>query len=183
MDNLLNTVPNYLTHFYRKGEKPFQNICDLDIQVAEKILKNDIEWRGDGTYLSARKQHEELLRSLFIKIGGKPIRKNPIYMILGDSPTGPHNLNTDYEVKVKLPLEIFKSDIISFTYPDSMYKISLSELDKLYLERNNSPRIYRLEELKDVIKKFEVYIHNNHYIEAQIWDDKPIKEFIMGKSL
>lgn len=182
MENLQDSIPNYLTHFYRKGQKPFQNICDLDIQVVEKILKKDADWRGDGTYLSARIEHEELLRSLFIKMGGKPIRKNPIYMILGDSPTGPHDLNNDYERKIQLPLGIFKSNVISFTYPDSMYKISLSELDKLYLERNDSPRIYRLEELNDVIKTFEVYVHNNHYIEAQIWDDKPIKDFIMGKN-
>jgi len=50
------------------------------------------------------------------------------------------------------------------------------------LERNDSPKIYRMEELKDVIRTFEVYEHNNHYIEAQIWDDKPIKDFIMGKN-
>jgi len=183
MENFPKSIPNYLTHFYRKGQNPFQNICDLDIQVAAEILKKDVDWRGDGTYLSARMEHEELLRSLFIKNGGRPIRKNPIYMILGDSPTGPHDLNNDYQGKIQLPLGIFKSNVISFTYPDSMYKISLNELDKLYLERNDSPKIYRMEELKDVIRTFEVYEHNNHYIEAQIWDDKPIKEFIMGKSL
>jgi len=182
MENFQKSIPNYLTHFYRKGQKPFQNICDMDIQVAEGILKKDQDWRGDGTYLSARVEHEELLRSMFIKVGGKPIRKNPIYMILGKSPTGPHDLNNDYEEKIELPLEIFKSNVISFTYPDSMYKIPLNELDKVYLERNDSPRIYRLEELKDVIKTFEVYEHNNHYIEAQIWDYKPIEDFIMSQN-
>lgn len=178
MENLLNSIPKYLTHFYRKGQKPFQNICDIDIQEAEKILKKDTEWRGDGTYFSERIKHEKLLRSLFIEAGGKPKRKNPIYMILGDSPTGPHDLNNDYEQKIQLPLAIFKSDVISFTYPDSMYKIPLNELDRLDLEKNDSPKIYRMEELDYVIKTFEVYVHNNHYIEAQIWDDKPIKDFI-----
>lgn len=183
MKNLQNSIPNFLTHFYRKSQKPFQNICDLNIQTAEKILKEDINWRGDGTYLSARIQHEELLRSMFIKKGGKPIRKNPIYMILGNSPTGPHDLNNDYEQKIQLPLAIFKSDIISFTYPDSMYEILLNELDKLYLERTDSPQIYIMEELPYIAETFEVYAHNNHYIEAQIWDDKPIEEFMMGEIL
>ena len=90
--------------------------------------------RGDRTNFPARIKHEKLLRSLFIEAGGKPIRKNPIYMILGDSPTGPHDLNNDYGQKTQLPLAIFKSDIISFTYPDSMYKINLNELDRLNLE-------------------------------------------------
>lgn len=174
----METVPSYLTHFYRLGQQPFQNICDLDIDEAEKLLKEDGDWRGDGTYLSSRIKHEKLLHSLFIEMGGKPKRKTPIYMIVGDSPTGPHDLNEEYQHKIQIPIEIFDPDTISFTYPDSMYKINLDELEKVYLDRNNSPNIYRINELEEIIEKYEVYKHNNHYIEAQIWDDEPIKGYM-----
>ncbi len=171
-------VPNYLTHFYRTGQKPFQNICDLGIEAAERILLNDIDWRGDGTYLSARIRHEELLWLKFTEVGGIPKRKHPIYMILGDSPTGPHDLHNEYDHKIILPLSIFKPEDVGFTYPDSMYKLPLNELDKLYLERNEEPHVYRMEELAGLIKIYEVYKYNNHYIEAQVWNDKPIIDFL-----
>lgn len=172
-----------MTHFYRKGQKPFQNICDLDVDMAERILSDDNGWRGDGTYLSARMKHEEILWLKFTKTGGIPKRKHPVYMILGDSPTGPHDLNREYDKKVLLPLSIFKPEVVSFSYPDSMFKIPLDELDRLYLERNEEPRVYRMEELSWIIRTYKVYKYNNHYIEAQVWDDKPITDYITSENI
>jgi hypothetical protein len=170
-------VPDYLTYFFRQGQAPFQTICDLDEHEAQAILDNDILWRGDGTYLAHRKQHERLLREKFIAKGGRPARQHPIYMILGDSPAGPHDLHLEYAYKIILPISIFSPDDLSFTYPDSLYQVPLDDLDRLYLDRDPNPTVYRLEEIERVIATYRVFAINQHYIEAQVWNDGPTRPF------
>ncbi len=149
-------------------------LCELDEQLAEEILKNDVLWRGDGTYLAHRKRHERAIRAKFVALGGKPVRQHPIYMILGDSPSGPHDLHQEYDYKIVIPLGEFAADEISFTYPDSLYEVPLDDLGRLYLERNTSPTVYRLDEIEQVIGTYRVYEYNNHYVEAQVWSDRPL---------
>ena len=117
------------------------------------------------------------MRKLFITKGGRPIRQHPIYMILGDSPVGPHSLDAEYDFRVRIPLGAFSPDDISFTYPDSLYVVPLDDLGRLYLERNQVPTIYRMEELEEVVNTYQVYKYNNHYVEAQIWVDSPLQVF------
>ena len=170
-------VPNYLTYFFREGQKLFEVLSDLDEQVAEKILKQDTQWRGDGTYLKHRKQHESLMREKFIVKGGEPKRQYPIYMILGDSPTGAHDMNNEYDFKLKIPIEVFTAKDISFTYPDSLYKMPINDLGRIFLERNQNPVIYCLDELKWVIEIYRVYEFNNHYVEAKVWNEEPLQSY------
>lgn len=171
-------VPDYLTYFFREGQTPFEVLSDLDKLVAEQILLHDTLWRGDGTYLAHRKQHERILREKFIARGGRPKRQYPIYMILGDSPVGPHSLNQEYDYWIQIPIAVFSADEIGFTYPDSLYEVPLDDLGRLYLERNQSPTVYRLEELQWVITTYRVYEFNNHYVEAQVWDDEPLQPYV-----
>ena len=145
--------------------------------IAEDILSHDELWRGDGTYLVYRKKHEAFLRKTFTAKGGKPQLKHPIYMILGNSPTGPFDLHKEYDHFMEIPTSIFPVEYVSYTYPDSMYSVPVDELDRVYLERDPAPKIYLLDEIPDVIARYEVYNHNNHYIEAQIWSLEPLKEF------
>jgi len=170
-------VPDYLTYFYRKNQPMFQSICELDEAVAEEILSHDVLWRGDGTYLPYRKKHDQYLRKSFIAKGGKPELDYPVYMILGDSPTGPHDMHNDFDYFMKIPLSIFPVETVSYTYPDSMYKVPLDELDKVHLERDPAPQVYLLPDIPDVITIYEVYKYNNHAIEAQIWSLEPLKEY------
>jgi hypothetical protein len=134
-------------------------------------------WRGDGTYLAARKQHERMLREQFVAKGGRPLRQHPIYMILGDSPHSPHDLHLEYDFFVTIPLRLFGPQAVSFTYPDSLYEVPLDDLGRLYLERSVRPTVYRLEELEQVIATYRVYEYDNHYVEAQVWNDEPLREF------
>jgi hypothetical protein len=167
----------YLIYFFRAGQVPFQVICDFDEHVAQQILQQDTLWRGDGTYLAHRKRHERILRTKFIEKGGKPGRQHPIYMILGDSPTGPHDLHLEYDYKIVIPISVFSPEDVSFTYPDSLYEVPLDDLGKIYLERNETPTVYRLEELARIIETYRVYEYNHHYVEAQVWNDAPLKGF------
>jgi hypothetical protein len=172
------SIPDYLTYFFREGQVPLQTICDLDEQVAESILRHDTLWRGDGTYLAHRKQHERYLRDQFIAEGGQPVRQHPIYMILGDSPKGPHDLHLEYDYRVTIPLAAFPPDTLSFTYPDSLYTVPLDDLGRLYLDRNTRPTVYRLHEIAQVVETYKVYQYNNHYVEAQVWDDAPARPYV-----
>lgn len=170
-------VPDYLTYFFRDMQRPFEVLSDLDEQTAASILLNDTEWRGDGTYLAHRKRHEQLLREQFIGRGRKSKRHHPIYMILGDSPTGPHDMTAGYDYLIRIPLSLFSAEEVSSTYPDSLYKVPLDDLGRLYLERNTSPTVYRLEELPWVISTYRVYEYSNHYVEAQVWDKARVLPF------
>ena len=170
-------IPDYLTYFFRKGQPVFEVLSDLDEPVAERILTKDTLWRGDGTYLAHRKRHERVLRERFLAKGGRPRRQYPIYMILGDSPVGPHDLNQEYDYRIRIPTKAFSADDVSFTYPDSLYKVPLDDLARLYLERNQSPTVYRLENLEWVIRTYRVYEFNNHYVEAQVWNDEPLQPY------
>ncbi len=166
--------PDYLTYFYREGQKLFEVLPDLAEPVAEEILNQDVLWRGDGTYLRYRKVHEQYLRDKFIEKGGKPRREHPIYMILGDSPAGPHDLNREYDCKLVIPLSLFAPEDISFTYPDSLYKVPLDDLGRVNLDKDPVPTVYRLEEVEDLVRRYKVYEYNNHYVEAQVWNSEPL---------
>lgn len=174
-------VPDYLTYFFREGQAPFEVLSDLDEPVAERILMQDTHWRADGTYLAHRKRHERLLGEKFIAKGGRPKRQYPIYMILGDSPVGSHSLNQEYDYRIQIPLEAFSADDLSFTYPDSLYEVPLDDLGRLYLERNQSLTVYRLEELQWVITTYRVYEFCNHYVEAQVWNGEPLQPYVNSR--
>jgi hypothetical protein len=173
----LPQVPDYLSYYFRRGQPPFEVLSDLHVDVAQRILANDTSWRGDGTYLEHRKRHEKLIRELFVEKGGRPKRRYPIYAILGESPTGPHDLENEYDYKIRIPLDIFPRGSASFTYPDSLYEVPFDDLGRVNLARNQAPTIYTMDDLARVICTYRVYAYNNHYIEAQIWDDEPLAPF------
>ena len=168
-------VPDYLTYYFRDGQRPFEVLTDLDPARAEEILNHDTQWRGDGTYLGHRVNHERHLREGFIRKGGHPSRGHPVYAILGESPTGPHDLENEYAWKIRIPLADFSQDDVCFTYPDSLYEVPLDDLGRLSLARNTRPAIYTIEELALVIRTYRVFEIHNHYVEAQIWNDRPLE--------
>jgi hypothetical protein len=170
-------VPDYLTYYFRADQRPFEVITDEDRMVAQSILKNDVLWRGDGAYLDHRKNHERLIRELFIRKGGHPSRQYPIYAILGESPVGPHDLENEYSYRINVPLQSLSRDDVSFTYPDSLYEVPLDDLTRLHLDRSTKPTVYTIEELAEVVSTYRVYEINNHYVEAQLWNDRPLRPY------
>lgn len=170
------SIPDHLSYLYRKGQPLFEVLSDLDESVAEEIFRRDVLWRGDGTYLRYRKAHEQYLRDRFIEKGGRPRRRYPIYMILADSPPGPHSPDDECDHKLAIPLSLFAPEGLSFTYPDSLYTVPLDDPGRLHLDRDPAPCVYRLEETEDLIQRYKVYEFNNHYVEAQVWVDEPLVE-------
>ncbi len=77
-----------------------------------------------------------------------------------------------------LPLSLFAPEDVSFTYPDSLYEVPPDDLGRLFCERNPTPTVYCMEELAEIIRIYQVYDYNNHYVEAQVWNDDPLALYI-----
>lgn len=78
-----------------------------------------------------------------------------------------------------IPLRSIDPKVISFTYGDSFPAMRFQD-GKLY-----RGKVYIMEELFEVIKQYGIpQVWNSEgkfgpdrYIEAQVWDDMPVKEF------
>jgi hypothetical protein len=123
----------------------------------------------------------------FIQKGGKPIRRNPHYLILGESELWSWQESNS----VRIPLSVIPSDVISFTYTDSWY----SYIDK-DLNGNPIPRkpqyemVYRLEELANLFAEHgwpgqrwkrwrkEPQFKHDYYVEAQVWAEAPLRPYL-----
>ena len=179
-------MPDFLSHYYDSSIGPFVNLSDLSVQAAEACLTQirqagkSFASRRSGDYLTIRRDLEDQVRDLFIQKGGKPLRNRPHYMVLGACPW----LLSWYEYgsELRIPLERFSPDIVSFTYGDTFPAMRYTD-DKPY-----RGQVYWLEELQKLMLQFGLPQDWNRdgkfgpdrYIEAQIWDNAPLKEY-MGK--
>jgi hypothetical protein len=173
--------PNFLTHYYETTIGPFINLSDLPLAEAEAILDR---LRRDPTmfaarrpveYLPRRREIEDRLRVLFIDRGGQPRRARPHYMILGECPW----LKSWYPHggEIRLPLTAFHRQQISFTYGDSFPTFRLDD------GQPYRRRVYLLADLPTLIETYGLPQDRNpdgatgpdRYIEAQIWDDAPLR--------
>jgi len=85
-------------------------------------------WLHPG-YLEERRRVEAWLYDEFVKKGKKPYLKNPLYFVLGENDDffQKNGFFSDANpAKLRLPLSLFNSDIISFTYPDSMPSLAIA---------------------------------------------------------
>ena len=192
------SIPNYLTHYYEKGNIRLKNICSYDDVEARAILTNLSEsgqrtWLHPG-YLEERREVEAWLEREFLDKGKKPYLRHPIYFVLGEHDDlfqkgGFFSLTNP--IKLQIPLSLFDSNQISFTYPDSMpsYNIPRQERGKPYLKPFHG-RVFTKDEINEVIQtyglpgdrwKVEEKWRYDRFIEAQIWDARPIERFLQSK--
>lgn len=177
-------LPDYLSHYYEAAIGPFVNLSDLPLEEAESHLER-IRLTGEtfasqrsADYLTVRRQLEEHVRNLFMQRGGRPKRERPHYMILGSCPWGLSWYLTGQELRI--PLDQFSPDIISFTYGDTFPAMRYRD-GKLY-----RGQVYRLEDLPGLVLEFglpqvwnpEGKLGPDRYIEAQIWDDAPLVPYL-----
>jgi hypothetical protein len=177
-------IPIFLSHYFDASTGPFKNLSMLNQCEARDIMTR-IRHEGKlfasqrpQDYLEIRRELEARVRQLFIAKGGKPILTRPHYMILGASPW----LKDWYEngSEVRIPLVAFSKDIVSFTYGDTFPAMRFQD-GKPY-----RGQVYTLEEIPDLITSFGLPQEWNpdgekgpdRYIEAQIWDERPLKPFM-----
>ena len=196
------TIPNYVTHYYQEGSEFLRNICSASDEVAEELL-SALKESGQRTlwhpgYLEERRRVEAWLYDEFVKKGKQPYLKHPLYFVLGEnddffqrdgffSATNPS--------KLRLPLSLFDTDMVSFTYPDSMPSLAIAtdttgQAD-LYRKLIHG-QVFTREEIGVIVHEYglpgdrwktEEHWRYDRFIEAQIWDDRPIWQFLKSHKL
>jgi hypothetical protein len=149
-------------------------------QILEEIRRNGNRFASQRTsdYMNKRRALEDKIRMLFEAKGGKPKLARPHYMILGDCPW----LKTWYVdgQALQIKLVFIPESCVSFTYGDSFPAMNYND-GKPY-----RGQVYSWGELGEVIERYGLpQIWNpdgrggpERYIEAQIWDDTPLREHI-----
>lgn len=176
-------VPEFLYHYYACEQGPFRSLSDLPHDEAETVLAA-IRQRGDGfasarqaDYLSIRRELESLIRQRFIEKGGRPKRGTPRYMVLGRCdwvqdwyPRG---------CSLRAPLEHFDARIVSFTYGDSFPAMRHTD------GKPHRKQVFMLGELHQLVGEYGLPQERHgeatgpdRYIEAQVWDDAPLGEWL-----
>ncbi len=177
-------IPDFLTHYYEKADGPFSNLSLLPLEQAEQILEhirradNRFASQRSSDYLERRLALEDKIRRLFAAKGGQPKLNKPHYMTLGACPWLKQWYVDGREVQIKLTA--IPESCVSFTYGDSFPAMNYQD-GKPY-----RGQVYTLSELEDVIKRYGLPQDWNpdgsggpeRYIEAQVWDDAPLQEFL-----
>lgn len=181
----------FLYHYYEKDIGPFVNLSDVPIEEAKAILSAIQKERPsaqsaqrDPDYMNRRHMYEEMLRKEFLKKGGRVQRKAPHYMVVEPCPwLSTWFLNSAF---VKIPIEEFDVNTVSFTYGDSHPTFSLQPRKDDWKEYRR--KLYTYGEILKIIEKYGLPQNWNgdgkygpeRYVEAQIWSDETIGRYSRG---
>lgn len=176
---------NYLYHYFERKIGPFVSLSNLTIEEAQqiqnrlKVENKTFAAQRNEKYLARRQHLEQLVRSMFLEKGGKPIRKTPYYMVIGECPW----LATWFEDSdfIKIPITKFDLHTVSFTYGDTFPTFSPHVTDNLEYRQ----KVYMYSEVLKIIEKYgmpqdawnEPVYAQPCYVEAQVWSDEPISHY------
>lgn len=184
----MSSVPTILSHYYEAANGPFRSLSDLPRDEAERVLAV-IRQSGAGfasqrqdDYLAVREEVETRVRQLFIAKGGVPKRQRPHSMVLGESAWIKQWYAEGCELQI--PLAHFPPQIVSFTYGDIFPAMRYHD-GKPY-----RGQVYTLGELHALIQQYGLpqewnadgHLGPERYIEAQIWDDTPLLEYVSARN-
>lgn len=176
-----------LYHYYDSTIGPFRNLSDLDYKAAQHVLDiirdnkpNSFCAKRQKTYIQDRLHFEQILKEEFLKKGGVVRRKAPHYMVVEACSW----LSSWYENPqfIKIPIEAFDVNTISFTYGDSHPTFS----DRVNDGKEYRKKLYLYDEIIKIIDKYglpqewncEGQFGPERYVEAHIWSDETIKKFL-----
>jgi len=180
-------MPDFLSHYYEADDGPFRNLSDLSLGEAETVLIQ-IRRRGDrfasqrtDDYLKVRRGLEDKVRALFTARGGAPKRMRPHYMIVGACPWVMSWYANGRELRI--PLGEFNIENVSFTYGDTFPAMRFVD------DKPHRGQVYTLAELSGLIEQYGLpqewnpdgNLGPDRYIEAQVWDNAPLLQYIGGK--
>ena len=186
----MTSFPAVITHNYDPARGAGRNLCDLPPVEAERILD---EIRASGrrrvraNYLERRLAVEDWLRAeRRRKLGDTPLER-PVYFFLGNFADG---RDPSRPASLVLPLDAFRPESLTFTYPDSMASLPIATRQELAFHRKPyHGQVFTLAELREVVARFglpgERWKHDpamayDRFIEVQLWDDAPIAALRAG---
>lgn len=175
----------FLYHYHEKGRPPFMNLSDLPNDDAIKLHtklsgenKSFAARDADGQYMLQRRIVEARAYEMFVRKGGKPARKNPHYMVLGESGADVCEAWFLDSAVIKIPLDEFDKSTLSFTYGDSFpaFKPIFDEEPEydLYLY-DEIVRVINERGMPQFRENMEWY--EPRYIEVQVWSDETINNW------
>ncbi|MCL2364933.1 MAG: hypothetical protein FWC71_09760 [Defluviitaleaceae bacterium] len=177
----------HLYHYYDKSRTPFLNMSDLSeeesIQLHTKLAKKDgsiFAMRdSNGQYMNQRRIVEQRAHSMFVRKGGNPQRTTPHYMILAKAELEECKAWFSDCAVVKIPLEEFDKNTLSFTYGDSF-----PTFKPIFDEQLEYDLFLYDEILKVIAQRGMPPTRNNNmswlepsYIEVQVWSDETIDKY------
>ena len=181
-------IPNVITHNYDPARGVGRNICDLQLSEAERVLD---EIRASSTrriksdYLTRRIAVEDWLIAERKKKLGNTVLNRPVYFFLGNFADGN---DPSRPASLVMPLDAFRTDTLTFTYPDSMASLPIATRDDHTFHRKSyHGQVFTLPEIKGVVSKFglpgnrwksDLTMEYDKFIEVQVWDDGPIKRVL-----
>lgn len=187
---------NYITHYYRVGDRPFKSLSTLSQDKAIEVIQrfNSEEalvyrrFKNPKKYLEERKTTENWIRHEFIKKGGKPAKGHPHYLVLVESEYIYEGYNRNCE-KIHIPISSIDKAKISFTYPDSMisYWLAKSKKNEKFYQNKYHGRVFTFDEIIELLDEVKPTARiweedetraYDFFIEAQLWSDDPILNYI-----
>lgn len=177
----------FLYHYYDRKVGPFHNLSDLSVDAAVELLDTIRKEKPDTmcakrqtSYIQDRLYYEKILREEFIKKGGHVMRKAPYYMVVEHSPW----LSSWYDnmAYIKIPIEEFDVNTLSFTYGDSHPTFS----SRINDGKEYRKKLYTYEEILAIIEEYGLPQEWNddgkfgpeRYVKVHIWSDDTIKNYI-----
>ncbi len=193
-------LPDFVTHYHSRIDRPFLNLCDLQLNDLDEVLAKLKQRKADDPnykrvfgkrYMDFRRKTETKLRHLFEERGGKPERQSPHYFVLGACPWF-SELYPDAET-VQLDWRTLPRETTSFTYPDSFVSMRLGPNFGLPPEplQPYHEHVFFMDELADTVavhglpdgsadEDYDGYHHRKFekYIEVQLWSDGPVTAYL-----
>jgi hypothetical protein len=195
---------DYLLHFYKSGTEPFRSLSALPDREALQIMqdlyiKGSVFWErfeDPDQYLQMRRQIEQWLHQEFIARGGAPQQPYPIYMMLGRSKwllSAADAVTLATTAEIQVPLSLFQEGDVSFTYPDSMVSFMVAnQKESEYYLPDYHGKLFTLSEILSIVQAnglpgerwgTNLPGHLANYIEAQVWNQKPLREYMRQLSV
>lgn len=185
------TADHFIYRYFKLGTHPFKSISDLgDDEIVLFMSENfpDHSWfhADPKERIKRRRRIEKWLFDEFVLSGGDPKTNNPCYFTLGKSPF--LRKFGFYDAEIALPLRLFSSKNISFTYPDSFFSewLSRNKDHKLYNHEMNG-KLFTMDRILDLASQNEIpqnvriedsFYPFEFYIEAQVWDYDILNSYV-----
>jgi hypothetical protein len=184
----MSSLPAVITHRYHPSRGIGGNVCDLPEAEAERILQS-LRAMGRGLrpdYLRKRLRVEDwLISAKNEKLGPTPLLR-PVYFFLGDFTAAE---DPSRPAALVMPLAAFPPDCLTFTYADSMtsHQLGIIDIDHLARAESHHGRVFTRTEIAEVIAtlglpqdqwRINAGAWRDLFIEVQVWDDRPIREWI-----
>ncbi|OJF76785.1 MAG: hypothetical protein BKP49_05255 [Treponema sp. CETP13] len=177
----------YFYHYYENELGPLKNLSTLSQKDAQEIQNNFYKQNNKYAskrptwYIERRFELEKIVRSEFIKKGGKPKTFYPHYFVVEKCDW----LESWYHnpTEIKISSEKINKQYISFTYGDMFPTFS----DIVNDGKEYRKKVYLYDEITEIITKYGLPQNWNpdgllgpeRYIEVQIWlESKEILELI-----